>query len=136
MWAPFKMLYKANTAPVSTVLCHPTFSLQSSTAYSSSQRYAFPTGIRVFPTYSCPEMICFISEIKESTVLRIIQLVTAWKLSTRDESSNHRALPLAHCLLLHMDVFSVLFFLQHIFSIYASKESCSKGKMLIMSTQN
>lgn len=112
------------------------FSLQSSAEYSSSQWYAFPTGIWALPVYSCPEMMRFISEIKESTVLRIIQLVTAWKLSTRDESSNHRALPLARCLVLHMDVFSILFFLHHIFSIYASKESCSKVKTLIMNTQS
>lgn len=76
-----------------TVLLSPLFDpiplLCRATAHSSSQRHAFPTDITAIPAYSHPETKCFISAIKEGTVLRLVHWV--YHLETLDWRWEQRA---------------------------------------------
>lgn len=69
------------------------FSLQSNSTFLPSE-VPLPTGITAIPVYSCPGMMCFISDIKKVLFSDSSSWCSVWKLSTGDESSNHWALPL------------------------------------------
>lgn len=109
-------------------------SLQNSTAYSSSHRHTLWQVIAL-PTYSSSEMIRFISLIKEGTVLRTIQLVYSLEAQAETSAAARGSSISAVCCSMWMSFLSFSSYTVY-FPIYASKESFSKGNMLIMSTQN